>query len=115
MVLLCASWNFSTLISFWRIAMSLGPDEVRKIAYLARLEISENDIPEYDRNLSDILSFVEQLGEARTDDVEPMAHPVHAVQRLRADEVTETDQREKYQALAPQSENGLFLVPRVIE
>lgn len=95
--------------------MSLGPDEVKKIAYLARLEISENDIPEYDRNLSDILSFVEQLGEAQTDKVEPMAHPVHAVQRLRADEVTETDQREKYQALAPQSENGLFLVPKVIE
>lgn len=95
--------------------MSLGPDEVKKIAYLARLEISEDDIPEYARNLSDILSFVEQLGEARTDDVEPMAHPVHAVQRLRPDEVTETDQRDKYQAQAPQAENGLFLVPKVIE
>ena len=95
--------------------MSLGPDEVKKIAYLARLEISEDDIPEYARNLSDILSFVEQLGEARTDDVEPMAHPVHAVQRLRPDAVTETNQRDKYQALAPQAENGLFLVPKVIE
>ena len=95
--------------------MSLGPDEVKKIAYLARLEISEDDIPEYARNLSDILSFVEQLGEARTDDVEPMAHPVHAVQRLRPDEVTETNQRDKYQAQAPQAENGLFLVPKVIE
>ena len=95
--------------------MSLGPDEVKKIAYLARLEIREDDIPEYARNLSDILSFVEQLGEARTDDVEPMAHPVHAVQRLRPDEVTETDQRDKYQAQAPQAENGLFLVPKVIE
>jgi aspartyl-tRNA(Asn)/glutamyl-tRNA(Gln) amidotransferase subunit C len=95
--------------------MSLGPDEVKKIAYLARLEISEDDIPEYARNLSDILSFVEQLGEAQTDDVEPMAHPVHAVQRLRPDAVTETNQRDKFQALAPQAENGLFLVPKVIE
>ena len=95
--------------------MSLGPDEVKKIAHLARLEVSQDDIPEYARNLSDILSFVEQLGQADTDAVEPMAHPVHAVQRLRPDEVTETNQRDKYQALAPQAENGLFLVPKVIE
>jgi aspartyl-tRNA(Asn)/glutamyl-tRNA(Gln) amidotransferase subunit C len=95
--------------------MSLGPDEVKKIAHLARLEVSQDDIPEYARNLSDILSFVEQLGQADTDAVEPMAHPVHAVQRLRPDEVTETNQRDKFQALAPQAENGLFLVPKVIE
>jgi len=95
--------------------MSLGPDEVSKIAYLARLEINENDIPDYARNLSDILDFVEQLGAARTEGVEPMAHPVHAVQRLRPDVVTETNQRDKYQQNAPQAEAGLFLVPKVIE
>ncbi len=95
--------------------MSLGPDEVKKIAYLARLEIDENDIPDYARNLSDILNFVEQLGAADTEGVEPMAHPLHAVQRLRADEVSETNQRDKYQENAPQAEAGLFLVPKVIE
>jgi len=95
--------------------MSLGPDEVKKIAHLARLGIREVDIPDYARNLSDILSFVEQLGEADTEAVAPMAHPMHAIQRLREDIATETNQREKYQQLAPQTEDGLFLVPKVIE
>jgi aspartyl-tRNA(Asn)/glutamyl-tRNA(Gln) amidotransferase subunit C len=95
--------------------MSLGPDEVKKIAHLARLGIREEDIPEYARNLSDILSFVEQLGEVDTDAVAPMAHPLHALQRLREDRVVETNQREKFQQLAPQAQTGLYLVPKVIE
>jgi len=95
--------------------MSLGPDEVKKIAHLARLGIREEDIPEYARNLSDILSFVEQLGEAETEAVVPMAHPMHAIQRLREDKASETNQREKFQQLAPQTEDGLYLVPKVIE
>jgi aspartyl-tRNA(Asn)/glutamyl-tRNA(Gln) amidotransferase subunit C len=95
--------------------MSLGPDEVKKIAHLARLGIREEDIPEYARNLSDILSFVEHLGEADTEAVAPMAHPLHATQRLRDDVATENNQREKFQQLAPQTEDGLYLVPKVIE
>mgnify|MGYP001005772888 CR=1 FL=1 len=66
-------------------------------------------------DLGNILDLVDQLGAADTDSVEPMAHPLNAVQRLRADEVTETNQREAFQAIAPATENGLYLVPRVIE
>ena len=68
--------------------MSLGSDEVKKIAHLARLEISDADVPEYAKNLSDILDFVEQMSSADTNDVVPMAHPLDAAQRLRPDEVT---------------------------
>ena len=95
--------------------MALEAAQVEKIAHLARLGIDAEDIPEYARNLSDILAFVEQLEEVDTADVPPLAHPLEAVQRLRADEVTETDQRERFQAHAPQTEAGLYLVPKVIE
>ena len=72
-------------------------------------------IPGYARNLSDILALVEQLNAVDTAGVEPMAHPLDATQRLRPDEVTETDEREAFQAIAPQTEAGLYLVPKVIE
>ncbi|HAS75845.1 MAG TPA: Asp-tRNA(Asn)/Glu-tRNA(Gln) amidotransferase GatCAB subunit C, partial [Marinobacter adhaerens] len=68
-----------------------------------------------EKDLGNILDLVDQLAAADTDSVEPMAHPLNAVQRLRADEVTETNQREAFQAIAPATENGLYLVPRVIE
>ena len=95
--------------------MSLDAAEIKKIAHLARLGIDDEDIPEYARNLSDILAFVEQLETVDTTSVVPLAHPLDAVQRLRADEVTESDQREAFQADAPQTEAGLYLVPKVIE
>ncbi len=95
--------------------MSVDQSDITKVALLARLEIDEADVPQYVENLSNILSLVEQMSEVNTDDVVPMAHPLDAAQRLRADEVTETDQREVFQALAPQVEAGLYLVPRVIE
>lgn len=95
--------------------MSLGPAEVNRIAHLARLAIDEDDIPEYARNLSAILDLVEQMNSVDTKDVTPMAHPQDAAQRLRPDEVLETDQRERFQAVAPQTEDGLYLVPKVIE
>jgi aspartyl-tRNA(Asn)/glutamyl-tRNA(Gln) amidotransferase subunit C len=95
--------------------MSLGSDEVKKIAHLARLEISEADVPEYAKNLSDILDFVEQMSSEDTKDVLPMAHPLELPQRLRADDVTEENQRELFQTVAPQVESGLYLVPKVIE
>lgn len=95
--------------------MSLERSDVEKIAHLARLEVAESEVPEIARNLSNILDLVAQMDAVDTDGVAPMAHPLDAVQRLRADEVTEINQREKFQALAPATENGLYLVPKVIE
>ena len=95
--------------------MSLGPDDVRKIAYLARLGIDENEIPKYAQDLSGVLALVEQMNEVDTSGIEPMAHPTHASQRLREDEVTESDQRDHFQNIAPAVEDGLYLVPKVIE
>ena len=95
--------------------MSIERSDVEKIAHLARLEVAETDVPEYVRNLSNILGLVEQMDSVNTDNVEPMAHPMEMVQRLREDVVTETNQREHFQQIAPQTENGLYLVPQVIE
>ena len=85
------------------------------IAHLARLAIDDADIPNYANNLSNILELVEQMNAIDTTDVEPMAHPLDAVQRLRKDEVTEQNQRDHYQQVAPLTEAGLYLVPKVIE
>lgn len=95
--------------------MALDSAAVARIAHLARLGIEAADIPEYARNLSDILAFVEQLDAVATTGVPPLAHPLEARQRLRPDEVTETDRREVFQAIAPRVEAGLYLVPKVIE
>jgi len=95
--------------------MSLTQDDVKKIAHLARLSISEDDIPAYEKELSNILNLVEQMSAVDTSDVVPMAHPLDMVQRLRDDVVTETDHHEKYQDIAPSVENSLYLVPQVIE
>jgi len=95
--------------------MSLDAKEVEKIAHLARLAISAADVPEYARNLSRILDLVEQMNAVDTDNVTPMAHPLELSQRLRPDQVTESDQREHFQTIAPRVEDGLYLVPKVIE
>lgn len=95
--------------------MALDRSDITNIAELARLAIAEEDIGQYQTELSNILNLVEQMNAVDTDNVEPLAHPADAVQRLRADIVTETNQREKYMACAPAQENGLFLVPKVIE
>ncbi|HNW79480.1 MAG TPA: Asp-tRNA(Asn)/Glu-tRNA(Gln) amidotransferase subunit GatC [Candidatus Competibacteraceae bacterium] len=95
--------------------MSLGPAEVAKIAHLARLAIREEDVPAYAHSLSAILDLVEQMKAVETAGVTPMAHPLDMAQRLRADLVSETDQRERFQAIAPRTEAGLYLVPKVIE
>jgi len=96
-------------------AMSLDTEAVRNIAHLARLGVEESENERYVRNLSDILSFVEQLNAVDTRGIEPLAHPLDAGQRLRTDEVSETDQREQFQRIAPKVEAGLYLVPKVIE
>ena len=95
--------------------MSLQKDDIEKIAHLARLAISDEDVPKYAHNLSNILELVEQMSAVDTEGVTPMAHPFDAHQRLRADVVTEENQREHFQENAPQVEDGLFLVPQVIE
>lgn len=95
--------------------MSLEKTDVEKIAHLARLAIDEGDIPEYARNLTNILHLVEQMNAVDTADVTPMAHPLELAQRLREDEVVEADQRDQFQACAPAVEAGLYLVPQVIE
>lgn len=95
--------------------MSLDAEQVKKIAHLARIEINEADIPGYAETLSNILDLVDQMAAVNTDGVEPMAHPMDASQRLRADVVTETNNREQFQAVAPKTEDGLYLVPQVIE
>lgn len=95
--------------------MALERSDVEKVAHLARLQIDASDIPEYTRNLSSILELVDQMQAVNTDQVAPLAHPLDATQRLRHDEVTETDQREHFQKNAPATEAGLFLVPKVIE
>jgi aspartyl-tRNA(Asn)/glutamyl-tRNA(Gln) amidotransferase subunit C len=95
--------------------MSLQRSDIEKIAHLARLAVTEEDIPRYVRELSNILQMVEQMNGVDTRTVVPMAHPMEASQRLRPDEINEADQREQFQSIAPQVEAGLYLVPKVIE
>ncbi len=95
--------------------MSLSPEEVKSIAFLARLSIKEENIEQYSQDLSNIFGLVEQMNAVDVDDIEAMAHPQDAMQRLRADEVTEVDQREKLMSNAPLKEAGLFLVPKVLD
>jgi aspartyl-tRNA(Asn)/glutamyl-tRNA(Gln) amidotransferase subunit C len=95
--------------------VALSAEDIRRIAHLARLQIDEQDIPRYADSLSEILSLVEQMNAVDTQGVLPMAHPQDVAQLLRADEITETDQRAHFQEHAPLTEAGLYLVPRVIE
>lgn len=95
--------------------MSLSADDVAKIAHLARLAVAPEDSAALGRELSQILDLVAQMEAVDTSQVMPMAHPLEMAQRLREDRVTEEDQRELYQANAPAVEDGLFLVPKVIE
>jgi aspartyl-tRNA(Asn)/glutamyl-tRNA(Gln) amidotransferase subunit C len=95
--------------------VTISRKDIEKVAVLARIRVDEAQISALEKDLGNILDLVDQLGAADTDAVVPMAHPLDAVQRLRADEVTETNQREAFQAIAPATGNGLYLVPRVIE
>lgn len=95
--------------------MSLSIDQVRKIAQLARIQITEAEAGSTLDQLNRILGFVEQMQAIDTSGVEPMAHAQDVAQRLREDRVTETDQHEAFQAVAPDVEASLYLVPKVIE
>jgi aspartyl-tRNA(Asn)/glutamyl-tRNA(Gln) amidotransferase subunit C len=93
----------------------LSLDQIARIAELARLELSPADSAAMQQQLNGILAMVDAMSAVDTSGVEPMSHPQQAMQRLREDVATEGDQRERFQAIAPQVEDGLYLVPKVIE
>ncbi len=95
--------------------MSLTKEQVQHIATLARLKLADEEFDDVVDKLSRIVDFVDQLQAAPTDEVVPMAHPLNMSQRLRADAVTEVDERDRIQENAPSVEGGYYLVPRVIE
>ena len=95
--------------------MSLSPEQVRQVARLARLQLNPEQVAPYATQLSNILQMVDRLSSADTANVSPMAHPLDMVQRLRPDVISEPDRRDDYQAIAPDTQDGLYLVPKVIE
>ena len=95
--------------------MSVDQAEIEKLAELARVRIGDSEISAVTESISNILDMVDQMQAVDTANVEPMANPLDACQRLRADQVTEADQHLKFQEIAPQVEAGLYLVPRVID
>lgn len=95
--------------------MALEHTDVERAAHLARLGLDDGDAARYVDDLGRILEMVDQLQAVDTEGVAPLAHSLDTTQRLRADEVTETDRRDDFQRCAPQVEDGLYLVPRVVE
>ncbi len=95
--------------------MSLSIEEVRHIARLARIELTDADAHATQAKLNGIFGLIEQMQAVDTAGVEPMSHPQDLATRLRADAVSESDRRDAFQRIAPQTENGLYLVPKVIE
>ena len=95
--------------------MALDKTEIEKIAHLARLHIGESETEKVATRITDILVLIDQMQSVDTDAIEPLAHPLDLVQRLRADKITEENQRDKLQQLAPASEDGLYLVPKVLD
>jgi aspartyl-tRNA(Asn)/glutamyl-tRNA(Gln) amidotransferase subunit C len=95
--------------------MAISPEDISKIARLSRLQVNEQDISALTERLGNILAMVDRMQNIDTTGIEPMGHPRDETQRLRADIVSETNQRDILQAHAPAVENGLFLVPKVIE
>jgi aspartyl-tRNA(Asn)/glutamyl-tRNA(Gln) amidotransferase subunit C len=95
--------------------MSLSSDDVQRVAHLARIRVNEAEVAQTRDRLNDVFRLIEQMQAVDTSGVAPMAHARDVFQRLRADEVTETNRREAFQAVAPQTEAGLYLVPKVIE
>ncbi|MBB71936.1 MAG: Asp-tRNA(Asn)/Glu-tRNA(Gln) amidotransferase GatCAB subunit C [Legionellales bacterium] len=94
---------------------TIDANAVNNIAHLARLAVDNKHIPDLARDLTNILDLVEQMNQIDTQGIEPQAHPLDAKQRLRNDEVTEINQRELFMSIAPETEAGLYLVPKVID
>jgi len=95
--------------------MKVDQTVVENIALLAQLEVNSDNLQATINSMSRILDLADEMQNAETQDIEPMAHPLDAIQTLRIDEVTETDQHELFQSIAPSTEDGLYLVPKVIE
>lgn len=95
--------------------MSLSLEEVRRIAMLARIEVTDAEIPSVQEKLNGILGMIAEMQSVDTTGIEPMSHALDLAQRLRPDVVTEINQRAAFQAVAPETEGGLYLVPKVIE
>ena len=95
--------------------MPLNHDDIRRIAHLARIAVTDQEVSEIGQKLAGIFNMIEQMRAVDTSNVAPMSHGIDVVQRLREDKVSEIDQRELFQSLAPQVENGIYLVPKVIE
>ncbi len=95
--------------------MPLSMPEVKRVAWLARIEITDAEAVAAQGHLNDIFKLIEQMQSVDTERVAPMAHGQDVVQRLREDQVTECDQHALFQSIAPQVEDGLYLVPKVIE
>lgn len=95
--------------------MALDHNTIHNIARLARLKIDDTDVEKYCGEISNILDLVAQMDAVDTDGIEPMTHPFDATLRLRTDEVTQSNERDKFQAIAPSIESGLYLVPKVID
>lgn len=95
--------------------MSLSLEEVRRIAMLARIEVTDAEIPSVQEKLNGILGMIAEMQSVDTTGIEPMSHALDLAQRLRPDVVSETDHRAAYQAIAPEIDGGLYLVPKVIE
>ena len=95
--------------------MALDNADILKIATLARLQVDDSQAADYANSISSILDLVDEMQAVNTDGIEPLANPLDAHQRLRADEVTAVNKRDEFMAIAPNSEAGLYLVPQVIE
>lgn len=95
--------------------MAIEENEIQKIAELARIRITDDQIGPLTDRIGEILGMVDQLQNVDTSAVEPLANPLDAIQRLRPDVVTEKDRRDEFQAIAPAVESGLYLVPKVID
>ena len=95
--------------------MSINKEEIKKIAHLARINVSQAELEQVEKKLVGILTLIEKMQEVNTDSIEPMSHALNITQPLREDEVTEKDIRDKSLPLAPHTENSLFIVPQVIE
>ncbi len=95
--------------------MAITRKDIEHIAHLARLEVSDAEVPAYADKLDKIIGFIDTLEQAETAGLQPMAHPLQMSQRLREDAVTATDQRDHYQQNAAETTDGLYIVPRVVE
>ncbi|BBL34310.1 glutamyl-tRNA(Gln) amidotransferase subunit C [Nitrosomonas stercoris] len=95
--------------------MKLSPDDIKRVARLAHIEVTEEELPQNLIQLSGILNLIQPIQTVNTQQIQPMEHTQDIAQRLRTDIVTETDQHQQFQAIAPEVEDGYYLVPKVIE